>query len=94
MGWIVSRWTTGWTRVSNEKAMKRLPQLTGLVNVVVLVLLLGDTDVGGTSLSLTLGGGVLVSGPLLVELGLVLGVHLLLVLSGDDGSSSGGVLGR
>jgi hypothetical protein len=74
--------------------MKRLPQLTGLVNVVVLVLLLGDTDVGGTSLSLTLSGGVLVSGPLLVELGLVLGVHLLLVLSGDDGSSSGSVLGR
>jgi len=69
-------------------------RLTGLVDVVVLVLLLGDTDVGGTSLSLTLGGGVLVSGPLLVELGLVLGVHLLLVLSGDDGSSSGGVLGR
>ena len=74
--------------------MKRLPQLTGLVNVVVLVLLLGDTDVGGTSLSLTLSGGVLVSGPLLMELGLVLGVHLLLVLSGDDGSSSGSVLGR
>lgn len=69
-------------------------RLTGLVDVVVLVLLLGDTDVGGTSLSLTLGGGVLVSGPLLVELSLVLGVHLLLVLSGDDGSSSGGVLGR
>ena len=54
----------------------------------------GDTDVGSTSLSLTLDSGVLVGGPLLVELGLVLGVHLLLVLSGDDGSSSGGVLGR
>jgi hypothetical protein len=64
------------------------------VDVVVLVLLLGNTDVGSTSLSLTLGGGVLVSGPLLVELGLVLGVHLLLVLSGDDGGSGGSVLGR
>jgi len=69
-------------------------RLTGLVDVVVLVLLVGDTDVGSASLGLTLGGGVLVSSPLLVELGLVLGVHLLLVLSGDDGSSSGGVLGR
>ena len=69
-------------------------RLTSLVNVVVLVLLLGDTDVGGTSLSLTLGGGVLVSGPLLVELSLMLWVHLLLVLSSDDGSGSSGVLSR
>ena len=53
-----------------------------------------DTDVGSTSLSLTLDGGVLVGSPLLVELGLVLRVHLLLVLSGDDRSGSSDVLGR
>jgi len=58
------------------------------------VLVGGDTDVGSTSLSLTLDSGVLVGGPLLVELGLVLRVHLLLVLSVDDGSGSSDVLGR
>jgi len=69
-------------------------QRTGLVNVVVLVLVGRDTDVGSTSLSLTLDSGVLVGSPLLVELGLVLRVHLLLVLSVDDGSGSSDVLGR
>jgi len=64
------------------------------VDVVVLVLVGRDTNVGSTSLSLALDGGVLVSGPLLVKLGLVLGVHLLLVLSGDDRSGSSDVLGR
>ena len=53
-----------------------------------------NTDVGSTSLGLTLDGGVLVGNPLLVELGLVLGVHLLLMLSVDDGSGSSDVLGR
>ena len=53
-----------------------------------------NTDVGSTSLGLTLDGGVLVGSPLLVELGLVLGVHLLLVLSVDDGRGSSDVLGR
>jgi hypothetical protein len=64
------------------------------VDVVVLVLVGRDTDVGSTSLGLTLDGGVLVGSPLLVELGLVLRVHLLLVLSVDDGSGSSDVLGR
>jgi len=64
------------------------------VDVVVLVLVGGNTDVGSTSLGLTLYGGVLVGSPLLVEFSLVLGVHLLLVLSVDDGSGSSDVLGR
>jgi hypothetical protein len=64
------------------------------VDVVVLVLLGSDTDVGSAVLGLTLGGGVLVSSPLLVELGLVLGNHVLLVLSGDCWGDSGSVLGR
>jgi hypothetical protein len=63
------------------------------VDVVVLVLVGGDTNVGGTSLSLTLDGGVLVGSPLLVELGLVLRVHLLLVFSVDDGGGGSDVLG-
>lgn len=67
---------------------------TGLVDVVMLVLVGGDTNVGSASLSLALDGGVLVGGPLLVELGLVLRVHLLLVLSVNDGSGGSGVLGR
>jgi len=68
--------------------------LDGLVDVMVLVLVGGDTNVGSASLGLTLDGGVLVSGPLLVELSLMLWVHLLLVLSSDDGSGSSGVLSR
>jgi hypothetical protein len=71
-----------------------MEELTGLVDVVVLVLVGVDTDVASTSLGLTLDGGVLVCGPLLVELGLVLRVHLLLVLSVDNGSGGGGVLSR
>jgi hypothetical protein len=84
---------TGWTGVVSA-VNDRMLRHTGLVDVVVLVLVGGNTDVGSTSLSLTLDGGVLVGSPLLVELGLVLRVHLLLVLSVDDGSGSSDVLGR
>jgi hypothetical protein len=56
---------TGWTRgQTGPKRGKK--QRTGLVNVVVLVLVGGDTDVRSGSLGLTSGGGVLVGSPLLV----------------------------
>jgi len=91
---MVSRWTTGWTELFSVVPTIFRDKHTGLVDVMVLVLVGGDTNVGSASLGLTLDGGVLVSGPLLVELSLMLWVHLLLVLSSDDGSGSSGVLSR
>lgn len=64
------------------------------MDVVVSVLLLELPEVGGRSLGLAGGSGVLVGGPHLVELGLVLWVHLLLVLLDLDGGNCVNVLCR
>lgn len=67
--------------------------LTGLVDVVVLVLADVRAEVSGRSLSLADVLLVLEGGSLLVELGLVLGEHVLLVLPDDSGSRRLDVLG-
>lgn len=64
------------------------------MDVVVGVLLFEVTSRGGAALDATLGTGVLVLRPHLVELGLVLGHHLLLVLSNDGRCYGVYMLGR
>lgn len=67
-------------------------KLTGLVNVVVLVLADVGTDVLVAALDITSGLHVLVHGALLVQLGLVLWEHVLLVLADDGGGDAVHVL--
>lgn len=94
VGWIVSLCTTGWTRASERGRPCVDALLTGLVDVMVGMLLFKLANVGTGTLDTPLSDSVLVLSSHLVQLGLMLRVHVLLVLAHHRRSHRLGVLGR